>query len=129
MKKSFIDTNIFVEIFVRKGPKSDKSFDLLDRDDNLCTTSLVVSEMEWVMRAGYGIEKQNIIKAIKKILTSNIEIDNKKLLLDVLHYFELKNVDWTDCLNMFLMKKEGITDVYSYDRGLNKFDWIKRLEP
>ncbi len=85
--------------------------------------------MEWVMRAGYGIAKQDIVRCMQKILTADIEIDNKKLLITTMNFYEINNVDWTDCLNMFSMKNQDVSDVYSYDKGLNKFDWIKRLEP
>lgn len=129
MKKCFIDTNIFVEIFVRKGTKSDRSFKLLNSEFNLYTSTLVISEMEWIMRAGYGIEKQDIVRTMRKILTSEIELENKKLLINAFSFYENNNVDWSDCLNMFLMKEKDIKEVYSYDRGLKKFDWIKRIEP
>ena len=57
------------------------------------------------------------------------EIDEKKLLINAVNFYEKNNVDWTDCLNMFLVKKAKINQVYSYDKGLNKFDWISRIEP
>lgn len=129
MKGIFVDTNIFVEMFVRSGKKSERSNRLLKKEDDLCTNSLVISEIEWVLRAGYGVKKEDIVRSIKKILTSGMEIDDKKLLINALNFYEAKNVDWTDCLNMFLLKEEKISDVYSYDKGLNKFDWIRRLEP
>jgi len=129
MSGIFVDTNIFVEMFVRTGNKTDRCSKLLSTENNLCTSSLVISEVEWVMRAGYGVEKRDIVRAMKKILTSDILIEDKKLLVDGLNYYELNNLDWTDCLNMFLMKEQKVTEVYSYDRGLNKFDWVKRLEP
>lgn len=129
MKGIFVDTNIFVEMFVRSGKKSERSNRLLKKEDDLCTNSLVISEIEWVLRAGYGVKKEDIVRSIKKILTSGMEIDDKKLLINALNFYEAKNVDWIDCLNMFLLKEEKISDVYSYDKGLNKFDWIRRLEP
>lgn len=129
MNLIFVDTNIFIESFVRKGTKSDKSNNLLKKEVGLYTNSLVISEIEWVMRAGYKIEKQDIVRSISKILVSDIGIDNKKLLINVLNYYESNNVDWTDCLNMFLLKDKGISTVYSYDNGLNKFNWIKCLVP
>ena len=35
MANSFVDTNIFLEVFVRKGAKSDKSKRLLENSDKL----------------------------------------------------------------------------------------------
>jgi len=125
----FVDTNIFVEVFARKGNKSDKCKQLLQSEKNLATSSLVISEIEWVLRYAYKQDKNEIVRYLKKILSTEMEIDNKKLLINALNFYENSNVDWTDCLNMFLVKKAKINQVYSYDKGLNKFDWIKRLEP
>ncbi|MFH1864212.1 MAG: PIN domain-containing protein [bacterium] len=129
MQSNFVDTNIFIEVFARSGDKSDRSRKLLESSNNLTTSSLVFSEVEWVLRTGYERKKELVVRCLKKILTLDIEIDNKKLLMNTLNFYEMNNVDWTDCLNMFLVKENKISKVYSYDEGLNKFDWIKRLEP
>ena len=75
------------------------------------------------------IPKKDVILCLEKILRLDVYIDSKKILIQALECYKQNSVDWTDCLNMFLMKEEGVTDVYSYDRGLSKFDWINRLEP
>ncbi len=129
MKNKFVDTNIFIEVFARSGTKSQKSIKLLKDSLNLCTSSLVVSEIEWVLRYAYDMKREKIIKYIKRILSSNIEVDNKKLLVNAVHFYEANNVDWTDCLNMFLAKESDIKEVYSYDKGIDKYTWIKRIEP
>ncbi len=129
MNACFVDTNIFIEIFTRFGKKSDSCKTLLDTGNNLVTTSLVVSEVEWVLRSFYELPKKDVVRCLGKILMLDIDIDHKKILLQVLAFYEEHIVDWTDCLNMFLMKDQDVSDVYSYDKGLNKFGWIKRLEP
>jgi len=129
MHSNFVDTNIFIEVFARKGEKSDRSRKLLESGSSLTTSSLVFSEVEWVLRAGYEEKKELVVRCLKKILTLDIEIDNKKLLMNALNFYEANTVDWTDCLNMFFVKENNISKVYSYDKGLHKFDWIKRLEP
>lgn len=129
MVSKFIDSNIFLEIFTRFGRKSDSSKKLIQSNLSLCTNLLVISEVVWVLDSFYQMDKKLIIRCLRKILTSKVELDEKKILVNVVNYYESNNVDWTDCLNMFLVKKAGINQVYSYDRGLNKFDWVKRLEP
>jgi predicted nucleic-acid-binding protein len=129
MQSSFVDTNIFVEVFARYGDKSNRSKKLLESNKLLTTSSLVFSEIEWVLRAGYEVEKELVVKCLKKILALDIKIDSKKVLINALSYYEEHNVDWTDCVNMFSLKDGKASKVYSYDKGLNKFSWIKRLEP
>ena len=129
MDYRFIDSNIFIEVYARSGDKAEKAKSLLTKNQSLFTTNLVISEVEWVLRAAYKLDRRKISRYLKKILVSDIKIDDKKLLINVLNYYEMNNVDWTDCLNMFLLKGKDISIVYSYDNGLNKFNWIKRLEP
>lgn len=130
MRAKFVDTNIFIEVFVRdSGSKSNLSNTLLSDSTGLMTTDIVISEIEWVMRSGYKEDRKTISVCLRKILSSDIYIDNKKVLINTLNFYENHKVDWTDCLNMFLIKDQGITDVYSYDKGLKIYDWITRLEP
>lgn len=129
MKRKFLDTNIFVEVFARSGDKSDKCKKLLKQESLLCTSSLVLSELEWVLRYAYKMDRTNISIYLKQVLLSDIEIDRKKILMNTLNFYEANNVDWTDCLNLFLIKDQKIREVYSYDKGLKIYDWITRLEP
>jgi predicted nucleic acid-binding protein len=129
MAAKFLDTNIFLEIFVRSGEKSDRSRKLVESEGELSTSSLVVSEIEWVLRSAYKAEKEIIVRCLKKVLSSDIAVDNRKILINALHFYETNNVDWTDCVNIFLLKDAGGEEIYSYDRGLGKFPGIKRREP
>jgi len=129
MDYRFVDTNIFIEVFARKGIKSDRSKNLLKGTKGLLTTSLVLSEIESVLRSAYLLERKEISKYLRTVLTSDILIENKKTLVNVLDFYKNNSVDWSDCLNMFQIKDKDINKVYSYDVGLNKFSWVKRLEP
>jgi len=75
------------------------------------------------------MDRRAISIYIKQVLLSDIEVDNKKVLINTLNLYESHNVDWTDCLNMFLIKDQKISEVYSYDKGLKVYGWITRLEP
>lgn len=129
MKRKFLDINIFVEVFARSGDKSEKCKKLLKQESTLCSSSLVVSELEWVLRYAYKMDRRAISIYIKQILLSDIEVDNKKVLMNTLNFYEANNVDWTDCLNIFLIKDKNVSEIYSYDKGLKAYNWITRLEP
>ncbi|MBU2051654.1 MAG: PIN domain-containing protein [Patescibacteria group bacterium] len=129
MASKFVDANIFLEIFTRLGKKSDRSRRLIQSSSSLCSNLLVFSEVVWVLDSFYEMDKKLIIGCLRKILTSKVEIDEKKLLVNAVNFYEKNNVDWTDCLNVFLLKDKKISKIYSYDKGLNKFGWVKRVEP
>ncbi|KKU03049.1 MAG: hypothetical protein UX99_C0013G0007 [Candidatus Amesbacteria bacterium GW2011_GWB1_47_26] len=129
MVNKFVDTNIFIEVFVRFGNKSDRCKALLKEAKNLQTSSFVFSEIEWVLRSAYELDKRVVVKCLKTVISSNIEIDNKMILVKAIEFYESHTVDWTDCLNIFLIKDDNVREIYSYDKGLSKFNWVKRLEP
>ena len=129
MGYKFVDTNIFIEVFARSGEKSDKSKVLISESNNLYTSSLVISEIEWVLRYAYKKKRAEIVVYLKRILSTGIKIENQKLIIKALTCYQKNNVDWTDCLNMFLAQENNIKEVYSYDRGISKFGWVTRLEP
>lgn len=130
MRTNFVDTNVFLEVFARKGAKSDRCLVFLEGGAGLWTSQLVITEIEWVLRSGYELEKKEIVSYLRRIFTlSNLKIERKKILLRTLELYENSKVDWVDCINALLMKKKGIKDIYSYDRHFDNFDWVRRLEP
>ncbi len=130
MKSKFVDTNIFFEVLVRKGERSDRCLELLERGEKLWTTAFVISEIEWVLRSGYELKKEEIVTYLRKIFSlSGLRVENRKTLLHALEIYENNSVDWVDCVNAFLIKKKGLKEVFSYDKHFDRFDWIVRLEP
>lgn len=130
MNTKFIDTNILLEAYFRKGEKSQKCLQLLKSDENLYTSWLVIGEFEWVLRSVYELEKSEIVKLIGSVINlSRLEIPEKKLVAQALKLFESLDLDWTDCLNATLLKNLGIDGIYSFDRDFDKIKGIKRLEP
>lgn len=130
MTAKFVDTNIFIEILMRKGVKSDKSLALLEKSTSLWTTDLVIAEIEWVLRDWFELPKSQIANFLKRILSyQNIDIACKKVLLEAISLYESQNADFTDCANAVVVLDAGGKEVYSYDKHFSKFPGIKRLEP
>lgn len=130
MKTKFVDTNIFLEVLVRKGERSDRCLTMLESEKNLWTTSFVIAEIEWVLRSGYELKREEVSFYLKRIFSlPGLKIENRKILLSVLDIYENTNIDWVDCVNAFLLNKKGVKEVYSYDKHYDKFDWVERKEP
>ena len=129
-KNGFIDTNIFIEVFARKGERGLACAKFLKEATSLWTTELVVAETEWVLRSGYQETRERVVSCLKQILGSdNIKIGNKKVLLEALALYADFNIDFTDCINAAFVKYSNIAEVYSFDKHFDKFPGIKRLEP
>ena len=37
--------------------------------------------------------------------------------------------DFIDAFNAFMLKRDEINEIYSYDKHFDRVDWIKRIEP
>lgn len=130
MDSKFVDTNIFIEILMRKGIKSDRALKLLESDGPLWTTTLAFAEVEWVLRDWFELPKKDVIDHLKRILSyKNLEITEKKLLVEAVGLYEVNNIDWTDCFNLAVVKEEKQSEIYSFDKHFDQFPGIKRLEP
>ena len=105
MTTKFVDTNIFLDAYLRRGMVGEKCKQLLLSDQKLFTTWLVIGEFEWVLRSFYELEKSKVVDLLSSIINlPNMEIPDKRLLSQAIHLFETVNIDWTDCLNSVLIK-------------------------
>lgn len=130
MTSKFVDTNIFIEILMRKGTKSDRSLKLLESGDPLWTTTLAFAEVEWVLRDWFECPKAEVVSYLKMILSyQNLEIVERKKLAEATALYEKENIDWTDCFNLTVVQEKKQSEIYSFDKHFDKFSGIKRLEP
>lgn len=133
LPKQFVDTNIFVYLwFGVDQAKQERCVDLFERAEmgkvKLWTTEWVVAELVWFLtKQKFSWERiEEVI--IKVLATSGLEVRGKQWLLAVLELTE-KSIDFVDVINVTLARADGVERVYSYDKGLDKYGFIKRLEP
>lgn len=130
MVSKFVDTNIFIEILMRKGRKSDRALKLLESDNPLWTTTLVFAEVEWVLRDWFECPKAEVVAHLKRILSyHNLEITERKRLIEAVTLYGAENIDWTDCFNLAVVQEKKQSAIYSFDKHFDKISGIKRLEP
>ena len=130
MKKTFIDTNIFLEIFVRKGEKSESCLSKIASEKGLWTNTIVLLEIEWVLRSAYNLPRAAITQCLRFILSKkNIALPHRNDFFGVVSFYESSSIDLADCMNAFECKRSQCKRVYSFDRHYSHFPWLKRLEP
>ena len=136
MNRCFIDTNLFIRYLTNDDPKlADRVEQLLDDaatgSAQLVTTELVMAESVWVLESSYRLTHAQIAPLIRGILaTPGLEVINGDLVGKALVMYELQNLDFVDAYIAALMEKQGIKDIYSYDRKhLSRVKTIQRKEP
>jgi predicted nucleic-acid-binding protein len=136
MNRCFVDTNLFIRYLTNDDPKlADRVEQLLDDAAagalQLVTTELVMAESVWVLESSYRLTHAQIAPLIRGILaTPGMDVINGDLVSKALVMYELQKIDFVDAYIAALMEKQGIKDVYSFDRKhLSRVKTINRKEP
>jgi predicted nucleic-acid-binding protein len=136
MSRCFVDTNLFIRYLTNDDPAlADRVEQLLDDAATgtvqLVTTELVIAETVWVLESSYHLKNSRIAPLVRGILaTPGVEVINGDLIGKALVMYELQNIDFVDAYIAALMDKQGIQDIYSYDRKhLSRIKNINRKEP
>ena len=136
MNRCFVDTNLVIRYLTNDDPiLADRVEQLLDDaavgSVQLVTTELVMAESVWVLESSYRLTHAQITPLIRGILaTPGMDVINGDLVGKALVMYELQNIDFVDAYIAALMEKQGIQDIYSYDRKhLSRVKSISRKEP
>lgn len=131
----FIDTNIFLRIFVKiDNKKFQECLDFLNLIESgeikAYTSSIVLAEAVWTLNSFYKFKKSEIIKSLKSILIlKNLKFKDNLDFKKAIKFYSENNIKFTDCLiasDKNLSAKKTI--LISYDKDFDKLP-IKRLEP
>jgi predicted nucleic acid-binding protein len=131
----FIDTNIFLRIFVKENTKSyDDCFELFNKIKNskapyiFYTGNIVTSEVLWTLTSYYKETKVNIIEKLNSIShNKNLDIVDNYDLNTALVIFENFNVKFADALIASIPQiREKKWTVISYDKDFDKIGVIRK---
>ena len=91
---------------------------------------MVIAEIIWVLESYYELKKSDIRENVEKILnTRNLHCPNREIIISALSIYVEKNIDFIDAYNAFMLKRDEIYEIYSYDKHFDRVGWIKRIEP
>jgi predicted nucleic acid-binding protein len=127
--KHFVDTNIFIYTATNHPKFSETAKHILERiekGEEAITSTLVLCEVAWVLEA---IGRQGDIKpTLEKILSyKSLEVvgfDQDDLLVGA-NNMRLYGIDFNDGINIAIMTRIGVYEVYSNDhKHLGKVDFL-----
>jgi predicted nucleic-acid-binding protein len=136
MTTCFVDTNLFIRYLTNDDPLKAERVELLLKEAargkvRLVTAEMVIAEVVWVLESSYGLKSAAIAPLIRAILaTSGLEVLNASAVARALEHYETKNIDFIDGYIAAVMEKQGITELYSFDRKhISRIQAISRKEP
>jgi predicted nucleic acid-binding protein len=126
----FVDTNIFIYALTAHPQFGKTAKNILERIQNgesAITSTLVLCEVAWVLEA---IGRQGDINpSLEKIMSYkalNIVSFNEDDLLMGANNMRTENLDFNDGVNLALMMRLGVSEIYSNDqKHFSKVDFLK----
>ncbi len=136
MRSCFVDTNLFIRYLTNDDPAKAERVESLLRDAaagkvRLVTAEMVIAEVVWVLESSYGLKSSDVAPLVRGILaTSGLDVLNAPLVARALEHYESRNIDFIDGYIAAVMEKQGITELYSFDRKhVSRIQSITRKEP
>jgi predicted nucleic acid-binding protein len=130
--KRFVDTNVFIYSVTghpRFGEDARRILKRIEEGEEAVTSTLVLCEVSWVLEA---MGRQGDIKStLEKILSfRSLEVvgfDADDLFVGASN-MEFYGVDFNDGLNVAVITRIGVSEVYSNDvKHLGKIDFLKLI--
>jgi predicted nucleic-acid-binding protein len=136
MRTCFVDTNLFIRYLTNDDPAKAERAESLLRDAaagkvRLVTAEMVIAEVVWVLESSYGLKSSDVAPLVRGILaTSGLDVLNAPLVARALEHYESRKIDFIDGYIAAVMEKQGITELYSFDRKhVSRIQSITRKEP
>ena len=128
----FVDTNVFIYTLTahpRFGKIAKNILERIEEGEAAITSTLVLCEVAWVLEA---MGRQGDIKStLEKIMSYQtldvIDFSGDDLLMGA-NNMSAEQIDFNDGVNLALMMRQGISEVYSNDqKHLGKLDSLKLI--
>ncbi len=125
MKIYFADTNVFLRFLLEDNLKFTKKagayFTLAKKGQiKVVILSVIILEIEYVLRKVYSQSRQEITKQISSLIKSvYFEVEDRSLWLEVMELYSKVNIDMVDLL-LFVKAKTNKAEVLTFDQKLAK---------
>ncbi len=130
--KRFVDTNVFIYTVTahpRFGKIAKNILERIEEGEAAITSTLVLCEVAWVLEAmgSQGDIKPTLEKIMSYQTLDVIDFSGDDLLMGA-NNMSAENIDFNDGVNLALMMRLGISEVYSNDqKHLGKLDFLKLI--
>ncbi len=126
----FVDTNVFIYALTAHpvfGKIARRVLERIEKGESAVTSTLVLCEVAWVLEAmgRQGDVKSTLEKVLSYRSLEVVDVVSDDLLMGA-NNMSSQGVDFNDGVNLALMMRLGISEVYSNDRRhLGKLDVLR----
>ncbi len=133
---AFIDSNILVyHLAGNHADHSPRSTALLDRlsrgDERAWCTSTVIMETAFVLERVIRVPRAHIAPALVDIVSlPTVEYDHRQSLLRAIDLWQRHGpLSLPDAFHLIFAKDAGLKHIYTFDKKMNRYPGVDRIEP
>lgn len=130
VEKAFVDTNIFLyamEAHPKFGLISKRILQRIDKKEPAVISLINLGEICWWLekhRRANEIEEK--IRLVQSILNLEIVMVTLEDFLTSARFVKEYGMEFNDCLYLAVMKRLGISKIYSNDEHFDRVEWVIR---
>ncbi len=81
----------------------------------------VTLELEWVLRASFGYEKDSVLRALSNLFSAaELTFESERALEVALQLYREGSADFADCLHIALASEAGERPLWTFDKSAAK---------
>lgn len=114
-----LDTNLLVRLITGDSPEErQRVLDLLDglsSDETAYVNVVVVAELVWVLRRGYGFDRDRIAMVLRQLTEHPRIVVDAEILREAAHRFREDGADVADHIIAVMNRAQGCRTTYTLD--------------
>ena len=128
---AFLDANVVIRHLTGDPPElAARATAVLAQPGALLLADLVVAECVYVLESFYEVERERVADLMRAaIALPSIETIDADLLLRALAIYEVNRLDFAEAYLVAHAEANGVTEVVSFDRSIDRVGTVTRREP
>jgi predicted nucleic acid-binding protein len=131
-----MDTNVLVRHLVNEpSEQTDRARNLMGRiaarEEEVVLTDSVVVETVFVLAKLYGVERAEVAQSLRLILSQQgLILANIDTVFGALDFWASHpSLSFPDCFHLVTTKALGLDQIYTFDKKMNRYPGVERIEP
>ena len=128
----FVDSNVFIYVLV-KSPKDDymtakRILQRIEEGEETITNTAVIQEIvDWLEYNDRRREVKMLLTAINSYITMKKAKISWNEIMEAIGDMKKYDLDLVDALTLQTMKKYGVKEIYTKDKGFDRVKGVKRI--
>jgi predicted nucleic-acid-binding protein len=129
-----LDTNVLIRFIVQDDKRQARAAEKLivrcSADDPGFVNLIVLCEITWVLKSGYGYDRKVLSAVVRGILSSvELLVEESESVWQALRIFESGSADFADCLTGVHNKNKQSATTYTFDATAAKTPGFTPVPP